>query len=156
MTIRAKAIPASKLKVGHVLLVPERGGLSGRPILTVDTDGEGEIYWTSRVNNGLLRDDDMVFVSADVGLGADAAGFAREQAIKSTEVILRKLPKAERCRGCGGMQSARFEVWASGYSAGTDFEHDPDCPKLRCEHGVLWTGDCSQCDNQSSEEDDAW
>lgn len=50
------------------------------------------------------------------------------------------------CEKCGGPQCAVFEAGLGGYSAGTEYRHDPSCPALRCEHGVLWAEDCDKCE----------
>lgn len=56
------------------------------------------------------------------------------------------LTQYKPCEKCGGPQCAAFDVGPSGYSAGTEYKHDPSCPALRCEHGVLWAEDCEKCD----------
>lgn len=50
------------------------------------------------------------------------------------------------CEKCGGPQCAAFEAGQGGYSAGTEYRHDPACPALRCEHGVLWAEECDKCE----------
>lgn len=77
------------------------------------------------------------------------------------ETIKRDLPGMQQCRDCGGVYQAIFKVWGTGYSAGAAHKHAPDCPQLRCSHGVLWADDCDACDAESDarredEDGDGW
>ena len=50
------------------------------------------------------------------------------------------------CEKCGGPHVATFSVGRTGYSCGSGHKCAPECPTLRCAHGVLWAEDCPACD----------
>lgn len=57
------------------------------------------------------------------------------------------VPGLARCGKCNGVALAVLDVSdAGGYSAGSDYEHDPNCPSLFCAHGVAWRETCNVCD----------
>lgn len=53
-----------------------------------------------------------------------------------------------RCKDCGQPEGVKLHVATGGYSVTSGYEHKPDCPQLRCPHGVLWVEDCEKCDLQ--------
>lgn len=57
------------------------------------------------------------------------------------------------CPDCGQPEGVQLNISSTGYSVGSGFEHKPECPQLRCIHGVLWADDCDTC-NAARERDD--
>lgn len=55
------------------------------------------------------------------------------------------------CKECGGPMEAQFEVWPTGFSAGSGFRHTKECRTNFCPHGVRHTEDCSACDEAECE-----
>ncbi len=64
------------------------------------------------------------------------------------------------CPACGGSFAWSLEAGNGGASFGDTFDHKPECPKLRCEHGVPWEQGCDACgeeefrDRTDEDEDD--
>lgn len=56
------------------------------------------------------------------------------------------------CADCQQPEGVQLNVDATGFSVGSGFEHKPECPRLRCEHGVLWQDDCAQCADRALSE----
>jgi len=49
------------------------------------------------------------------------------------------------CATCGQPEGVMLDVSATGFAVTSGFEHLPECPALRCEHGVPWQDDCPTC-----------
>lgn len=62
------------------------------------------------------------------------------------------------CKHCAEPEGVQLTVDPDGYSVTSGYQHKPECPALRCPHGVLWTEDCATCDadraERNAEEDD--
>lgn len=56
------------------------------------------------------------------------------------------VPEMRPCEKCGGPHVATFSARSSGYSCGSGHKHTPECPTLRCSHGILFSEPCPACD----------
>jgi hypothetical protein len=50
------------------------------------------------------------------------------------------------CKDCGAPEGVALNLSPTGYSVGSDYEHKPQCPALRCKHGLSWMVDCADCE----------
>lgn len=50
------------------------------------------------------------------------------------------------CPDCGQPEGVDLNVSTTGYSVTSNYQHKPECPQLRCPHGVLWIEDCAVCE----------
>ena len=62
------------------------------------------------------------------------------------------IPGKAPCPTCQQPEGVQLHVSMGGYSVTIGFEHKPECPALRCPHGVLWAEDCAVCDMARVEE----
>lgn len=54
------------------------------------------------------------------------------------------------CKACSAPALVVLNLsLGGGYSVGTDFDHAPECPELRCPHGVLWELTCDTCEDEA-------
>lgn len=60
------------------------------------------------------------------------------------------IPNMKPCEKCGGPHVATFSVGKSGYSCGSGHKCLPECPTLRCAHGVLWAEVCETCEDEQA------
>ena len=51
------------------------------------------------------------------------------------------------CSHCGQPEGVILNVSETGFSCGSGHEHEPECPALRCPHGVVWLEECPTCEN---------
>ena len=63
------------------------------------------------------------------------------------------MPGKPVCPHCRQPEGVVLEVTDTGFMCGTGFEHEPECPALRCPHGVPWQDDCGYCDAEREDED---
>lgn len=62
------------------------------------------------------------------------------------------IPGKPPCPGCQQPEGVVLHIGYRGYSVTSGFEHKPECPALRCPHGVLWINECSTCEADRVEE----
>lgn len=60
-----------------------------------------------------------------------------------------RLRHVKHCIGCGGSPIATLRVTRSGFSVGQEWEHSPECPTLKCGHGVDLKLACRACEEQN-------
>lgn len=56
------------------------------------------------------------------------------------------VPGRPKCPRCGGSFIFAVDISDTGGSFCDSYDHKPECPVLRCPHGVLWVEDCRQCE----------
>lgn len=53
------------------------------------------------------------------------------------------------CPTCRQPEGVILDVGVSGFMVSSGYEHLPECPALRCPHGVRWQEDCAACDENA-------
>lgn len=64
------------------------------------------------------------------------------------------IPGRPPCPECGQPEGVDLHISHGGYSVGGGIQHKPECPRLRCSHGVPWQEDCARCADAARLEDD--
>ena len=53
---------------------------------------------------------------------------------------------SENCKDCNGIEVAVLTAGNGGWSATARHNHKPECPRLKCPHGIHWMEECYQCE----------
>jgi hypothetical protein len=115
------------------------------------------VYYRARGNLAFLlsaiRCGDQLSTDEEAGIRKTIA--ALEAAERDAESGKYFFPLVGRpvCKTCGGVEGVRLSVGEGGYAVTSEFEHKPECPALRCPHGVPWRDDCTKCNEAIVDED---
>lgn len=56
------------------------------------------------------------------------------------------IPEGRPCEKCRQPEGVKLNVSRGGYGVTSGHEHTADCPTLRCDHGMLHSDDCDDCE----------